>query len=109
MKNLNGVKNSEHIHIIYEGGEVTMQYREYKQTLKLFKTVSAYGEARVVVSSSGWFEYEHTVKRYESECCCMLSQGEFILIAKPERDNEFGDECVIVRIANKYVELRNFI
>ncbi len=78
-----------------------MHYREYHQTLKLFKKVSAYGEARVVVSSSAWFEFEHTVKRYESEYFCMLSNGEFILIGKPTRDNEFGDECVIVRITNK--------
>ncbi len=54
-------------------------------------------------SSSAWFEYEHTVKRYESEYFCMLSNGEFMLIAKPERDNEFGDECVVVRITNKDV------
>ncbi len=33
----------------------------------------------------------------------MLSNGELILIVKPERDNEFGDECVIVRITNKDV------
>jgi hypothetical protein len=103
LKILNCVKNFEHIHIIYEGGEVTMQYREYKQTLKLFKKVSAYGEDKVVVSSSGWFEYEHTVKRYESEYFCMLSNGKFILIARPDKDNDFGDECVIVRITNKDV------
>ena len=36
MKNLNCNKDFEHIHIIYEGGEVTMKYREYHQTLKLF-------------------------------------------------------------------------
>jgi len=34
---------------------------------------------------------------------CMLCNGEFMLIANPERDNEYGYECVIVRITNKYV------
>ena len=37
MKNLNCIQYFEHIHIIYEGGDVTMKYREYYQTLKLFK------------------------------------------------------------------------
>ena len=103
MKTLNCVKDFEHIHIIYEGGEMTMKYREYYQTLKLLKKESAYGDARVVVSSSSWFEYEHTVKRYESEYFCMLCNGEFVLIPKPDRDYNYGDECVIVRITNKYV------
>ena len=67
MKTLDCAKDFEHIHIIYEGGEMTMKYREYHQTLELLKKESAYGDARVVVSSSSWFEYEHTVKRGESE------------------------------------------
>jgi len=33
----------------------------------------------------------------------MLCNGEYILIAKPDRDNDYGDECVIVRITNKDV------
>ena len=103
MKTLNCVKDFEHIHVIYEGGDVTMKYREYHQTLKLFKKVSAYGDARVVVSSSTWFEYEHTIKRYASECLWMLCNGEFILIAKPDRDNDYGDEGVIVRITTNDV------
>ena len=76
MKNLKCLKNFEHIHIIYEGGEMTTHYREYKQIFKLFKKVSEYGEERVVVSSSGWFEYEHTVKRLSLKiiaCCVMVS------------------------------------
>ena len=59
MKNSNCIKDFEHIHIIYEGGEVTLKYREYQQTLKLFKQVGHYGEGRVVTSNSTWFEYEH--------------------------------------------------
>ena len=31
----------------------------------------------------------------------MLCNGEFILIPKPDRDYNYGDECVIVRITNK--------
>ncbi len=63
-----------------------MDYREYNQTLNLFKKVDAYGDARVVASSSGCFEYEHNVKTYESEYLCMLSNGELILIEKPIRE-----------------------
>ena len=78
-----------------------MKYREYHQTLKIFKKVGHYGEDKVVISSSAWFEYEQTVKRNESEYFCMLWNGEFLMIARPARDNEYGDECVIVRITNK--------
>ena len=53
------------------------------------------------MSCSAWFEYEQTVKRNESEYFCMLWNGEFLMIARPARDNEYGDECVIVRITNK--------
>ena len=67
MKTLNCVKYFEHMHIIYEGGDVTMKYRAYYQTLDLCLKGSAYGDARVVVSSYAWFEYEHTIKRDESE------------------------------------------
>ena len=35
----------------------------------------------------------------------MLCNGEFILAPKPERDYDYGDECVIVRITNKDVQL----
>ena len=62
-----------------------------------------YGEDKVVISSSAWFEYEHTVKRYESERFCMLCNGEFVMIERPTRGNDYGDECVIVRITNKDV------
>ena len=60
-------KPLEHIAIEYEGGYVTLRFREYSQTIQLFKVVERYGENNVVISSSGWFEYEHTIKRYESE------------------------------------------
>ena len=103
MKNLNCIQYFEHIHIIYEGGDVTMKYREYYQTLKLFKKVEAYCDARVVVSSSALFEHEHIIKRDESEYCCMLCNWEFILMAKPDRDNDYGDKCVIVRSTDKQV------
>jgi hypothetical protein len=103
MKSLNCIKHFEHIHIIYEGAEVTIKYRESHQTLKLFKKMGHYGEDKVVVSSSGWFEYEHTIKRYESEYFCMLCNGDFLMIERPTRDNDYGDECVIVRITNKDV------
>ena len=40
MKTSNCVKYVEHIHIIYEGGEVTMKYREDYQTLRIFKKLN---------------------------------------------------------------------
>ena len=90
----------EHISIEYEGGDMTMRFREYHQTLKLFKKVDAYGENNVVVSSSAWFEMEQTIKRYEYRYYVMLSNGQFMNIDDPTRDKEFNDECCIVKISN---------
>ena len=42
---------------------MTPIFMEYNQTLNLFKKVDAYGDHHVVVSSSGWFEMEQTIKR----------------------------------------------
>ena len=100
MKNINCMKDFEHIHIIYEGGYVTMKYREYHQTIKLFKKVDHYGEDKLVVSSSSWFEHENTIKRNESSYFCMLCNGSLLLIGQPLKENEYGDECVIIRITN---------
>ena len=50
----------EHVAIACEGGEMTMIFREYSQTLKLFKKVDHYVEHSVVVSSSAWFDMEQT-------------------------------------------------
>ena len=55
----------EHICIEYTVGDMTLRFREYSQTLQLFKVVDAYGDHNVVASSSGWFEVEHTIKRRE--------------------------------------------
>ena len=90
----------EHISIEYEGGSITLRFREYKQTLNLFRKVDAYDNHNVVVSSSGWFEMEQTIKRREYRYFVMLSNGEFINIDDPTRDNEFNDECRIVKISN---------
>ena len=79
---------------------MTLRFREYKQTLNLFKQADAYGDHNVVVSSSGWFEMEQTIKRHEYRYFVMLSNGEFINIDDPTRDNEFNDECCIVKISN---------
>ena len=59
-------KGFEHIHIEYEGGAVTLRFREYKQTLNLFKKEEQNGETRVVVSSSSWYEYETTIRHGDS-------------------------------------------
>jgi hypothetical protein len=72
-------KNFEHIHIIYEGGEMSMMYKEYNQTLKLFKKVKDYGENKVIVSSSGWYEYEHAILKNTSAYFCMLPDGSFFM------------------------------
>ena len=90
----------EHISIVYEGGDMILRFREYHQTLKLFKHVDDYGENNVVVSSSAWVEMKQTIKRYEYRYYVMLSNGEFMNIDDPTRDNEFNDECCIVKISN---------
>jgi hypothetical protein len=93
-------KNVEHVHVEYEGGAVTLRFREYKQTLKLFKKEEQYGETRVVVSSSSWYEYETTIRHGESSYFCMLCNGSLLQIPKPKRDNDYGDECVVLKISN---------
>jgi hypothetical protein len=93
-------KPLEHVALEYEGGEVTVRFREYKQTIQLFKKVERYGENNVVISSSGWFEHEHTVPREEHRYFCMLSSGVLMPIGTPRRANEYGDECVVVKISN---------
>ncbi len=67
-----------HISIEYWGGEVITRYSEYLQTLRLFKNVDKYGNARVVVCSSSWFEMEYTIKNNESEHFLMLSNGKLL-------------------------------
>ena len=84
----------------HSGGDMTMRFREYHQTLKLFKKVDEYGENNVVVSSSAWFEMEQTIKRYEYRYYVMLSNGQFLSIDDPTSDREFNDECCIIKISN---------
>ncbi len=93
-------KHVEHVHVEYEGGEVTLRFREYKQTLKLFKKEGEYGETRVVVSSSGWYEYETTIRQGGCSYFCMLCNGALLEIPKPLRENDYGDECVVLKISN---------
>ena len=90
----------EHVSIEYEGGAITLRFREYDQTIKLFKKVEDHGDHTVVVSSSGWFEMEQTIKRYESRSYVMLDSGRFLNIDAPNRDREFDDECCIIKISN---------
>ncbi len=71
-----------------------MRFREYNQTLTLFKKVEFDGENKVVISSSGWFEHENTVERGEHQYLCMLSTGVLLVIGAPRGANEHGDECV---------------
>ena len=94
-------KTWEHIAVEYEGGEVTVRFREYNQTLKLIKKVEHYGENKVVISSSGWYEHEHTVERGEHQYLCMLCTGVLMRIGAPRCDNEYGDESVILKITNR--------
>ena len=94
-------KTWEHVAIEYEGGEVTLRFRKYNQTLKLFKNVELYGESKVVISSSGWFEHEHTVPRGEHRYFCMLRTGVLMPIGAPRCENEYGDDCVVIKISNK--------
>ena len=90
----------EHINIEYEGGRVNLKFKEYNQTLTLFKKVHHYGEERVVVSSSAWFEFELTIPQGGHRYFCMLCHGSLLTIDEPSRDHEYGDECVIIKISN---------
>ena len=93
-------KTWEHIAIEYEGGEVVLRFREYRQTLKLFKKVERYGENKVVVSSTSWFEKEETVARGATRYFLMLCTGSMLCIGPPRCANEYGDECVVLKITN---------
>ena len=93
-------KHVEHVCVEYGGGSLTLRFREYKQTLKLFKKENHYGETRVVVSSSGWYEYETTIRQGEAAYFCMLCNGALLQIPKPQRENDYGDECVVLKIMN---------
>ena len=93
-------KPLEHNAIEYEGGDITPRFREYSQTIQLFKKVERYGENNVVISSSGWFEHEHTVPRGEHRYFCMLCTGVLMPIGTPRCADEYGDKCVI-KISNK--------
>ncbi len=101
MRILRKCDDFEHINIEYEGGEFTLRFREYQQTLKMFKTNDTYGDDWVVLSSSAWYEREFTIQRGGHEYFLMLCNGSLLGIPKPLRDNHYGDECVVVRISNR--------
>jgi hypothetical protein len=95
------VKNSwEHIALEYEGGEMVLRFREHKQVLKIFKRVERYGENKVVVSSSGWYEHQVTIERGETQFFCMLTSGALLRIGPPRYDNQYGDDSVVLKITN---------
>ena len=98
---LTAKKPPEHIAIEYEGGYITLRFREFSQTLQLFKVVEKYGENNVVISSSGWFEHEHTVPRGEHRFFCMLRTGVLMPIGAPRCESEYGDNIVLIKISNK--------
>ena len=55
----------------------------------------------MIVNSSDWTDYNDTIKDQESKYYCMISNGCFISIPKPDNLNkEYGEECVIVKITN---------
>ena len=93
-------KTWEHIAIEYDGGDVVLRFREYHQVLKFLKVVERYGENKVVVSSSSWYEKEETVTRGEIKYFLMLCSGSLLCIGPPRCDNEYGDECVVLKISN---------
>ncbi len=93
-----------HIHIEYCGGETITRYSEYHQRIRLFKKPNVYGNDKLVVCSSAWFEYELTIKNQESQYFLMLSDGELIHIGligqNVKIDKEYGDEVVVLKISN---------
>ncbi len=96
MRILRKCDDFEHTNIEYEGGEITLRFREYQQTLKLFNKVAHYGEDRVVLSSSGWHEREYTIKHGGHGYFLMLCNGSLLGVPQPLRDNDYGDECIVV-------------
>ena len=56
----------------------------------------------MIVSSPDWTDYNDTIKYKESKYYCMISNGCFISVPKPNNLNkEYGEECVIVQITNE--------
>ena len=79
-----------------------MHFKEYSQTLKLTKDWESYGEDRVILRSSAWdIGDRYIIRNGDAHYFLMLCTGAFICIPKPEVDRHFGDECVIVKIANR--------
>ena len=76
----------EHVHVEYEGGAVTLRFNEFKQTLNLFKKEEQYGETRVVVSSSAWYEYETTKRQGGFANFCMICNCSMLQISKPRKE-----------------------
>ena len=93
-------KTWEHIALEYEGGEIVLRFREHNQIFKIFKRVERYGENKVVISSSGWYEHQELIQRGETVFFCMLKSGSLLRIGPPRCDNEYGDESVILKITN---------
>jgi hypothetical protein len=67
--------------------------------LKLFE--SEYFNNHMIVSSSDWTDYHDIIKSQESTYYCMVSNGCFINIPKPNNINTYyGDECVVVNLTH---------
>ena len=99
MINKTNCKPDYHINLVYCGGCCVSHYREYNQTLKLY--ASDESKHYLIVCSSNWTDYHDIIKYRESKYYCMISNGSFINIPKPDNINkEYGDECVIVKITN---------
>ncbi len=100
----NNKSKNFHIHIEYCGGETITRYSEYNQRIRLFKKADVYGNDKLVVCSSAWYEYELTIKNNESQYVLMLSDGEFIHVGVLPRNvklnKEYGDEVVVVKISS---------
>ena len=100
MQNQTNCNPDYHINLVYCGGACVSHYREYNQTLKLFECDNS--KNYLIVSSSDWTDYNDTIKYRESKYYCMISNGSFISIPRPNNLNkEYGEECVIVKITNE--------
>ncbi len=54
----------------------------------------------MAVYSSSLYEHENNIENNERSYCCVLCNGGFLSIGQPLRDNEYGDECVVLKITN---------
>ncbi len=91
----------EHIKIEYGGGEMTLRFKEFNQSIKLFKDVQQYGDDCVVVSNTTWNGHWVTIRHGEAAYFMMVYAGWLVAIATPLRHVFCGNTSVVLNISNR--------